>query len=149
MFSGIGNVNDTLRVVPPEERRATAPEPSAERRDTDVVELGTGMPAPAVYAPETTGRWNGGGGSVELPDELKALLAAASGSAGSVAQEGARLIAEVLDRVAANREQDVERVRAAVEEWRVREAKGEAGSQELIRLLREALGTPADLVSGA
>ena len=150
MFTGIGNVNEAPRAAPPEERRVAGPKPPAwPKRDADVVELGAEMPTPGVYAQDASpaGRWKGSGGSTELPEDLKALLSlgAGSGLTGETAQEAARLIAEVIDRLAANREQDVARVREAVEEWHAREAKGEAGAQELIRLLREALASPADL----
>ena len=152
MFTNVGNIGDAPRVAQPEGRRATVPEPSGKaKRDADVVELGIAAPPPATY--EVPGRKHDGG-SGELPDSLKALLSIGSGgsdsgSAAGTVEEGARLIAEVLDRVAANREQDVARVRQAVEEWHELEAKGEAGAQELIRLLRDALSSPADVAINA
>jgi len=143
MLTNIGNIGDAPRVAQPEPRRATIPESSVKpRRDADVVELRAEIPTSGVYAKDAPGQWQGGGG--ELPVDLKALLAFGSGSGadGEASREVAGLIAEVLDRLATNREMDVARLRAAVEEWRAEEAKGEAGPLELVRLLQNALGAP-------
>ena len=147
MLTNIGNIGDAPRVAQTEGRRPAIPESRpTPMRDADVVELGAEKPTPGVYAKDAPGQWLSGE-SGDLPIDLKALLAFGSGSGtgGEASREVAGLIAEVLDRLAANREVNVERLRAAVEEWHAQEAKGEAGPLELVRLLQNALGTPAAL----